>query len=114
MADGILVTKLAGLHSGTNTISGDFSVAASGFHIKDGKVVGPIKQITIAGNFYELLKNIEETCSNLQFRSGGLWLTFSISQRIICDCGIVFFTLKISCLPLSISGRQDILTTYIV
>ncbi|MGX9134219.1 TldD/PmbA family protein [Rummeliibacillus sp. JY-2-4R] len=71
VADGILVTKLAGLHSGTNTISGDFSVAASGFHIKDGKVASPIKQITIAGNFYELMKNVEETCSNLQFRSGG-------------------------------------------
>ncbi|MGG0656845.1 TldD/PmbA family protein [Rummeliibacillus pycnus] len=71
VAEGILVTKLSGLHSGTNTISGDFSVAATGFHIKDGKIASPVKQITIAGNFYDLLKNIEETCSDLHFQQSG-------------------------------------------
>ncbi len=67
--EGLLVTKLSGLHSGTNTISGDFSVAASGFYIKDGQISSPVKQITIAGNFYNLMKNIKETCSDLEFSS---------------------------------------------
>ena len=39
--DGVLITGLSGLHSGTNTVSGDFSVAATGFHIKDGKIASP-------------------------------------------------------------------------
>ncbi len=69
--EGILVTDLSVLHSGTNTISGDFSVAAIGFHIKDGKIASPVKQITIAGNFYELLNDIEKTGTDLHFKQGG-------------------------------------------
>ncbi|HWI50210.1 MAG TPA: TldD/PmbA family protein [Rummeliibacillus sp.] len=71
VTEGVLVTDLSGLHSGTNTISGDFSVAATGFHIKEGKIAAPVKQITIAGNFYDLMKSIEETCSDLHFQQGG-------------------------------------------
>jgi PmbA protein len=69
--DGVLITGLSGLHSGTSTISGDFSVAATGFHIKDGKIASPVKQMTIAGNFFDYLKAIEETGSDLEFRPGG-------------------------------------------
>lgn len=69
--NGVLITNLAGLHSGTNTISGDFSVAASGFHIKDGKISSPVKQMTIAGNFFDLINDIEEIGSDLHFRPGG-------------------------------------------
>ncbi|MGE7625279.1 TldD/PmbA family protein [Viridibacillus sp. NPDC096237] len=67
VSEGILITALSGLHSGTNTISGDFSVEATGFHIKDGKIASPVKQMTIAGNFYDLMKDIKETCSDLYF-----------------------------------------------
>lgn len=72
LTEGIFVTELSGLHSGTNTVSGDFSVAASGFHIENGKITSPIKQITIAGNFYEVLNKIERIGSDLQFRQGGI------------------------------------------
>ncbi|MFE8701434.1 TldD/PmbA family protein [Cytobacillus sp. FJAT-54145] len=65
--EGIIITELSGLHSGANTVSGDFSVAANGFYIKGGKVETPVKQMTIAGNFYELLKNVEEVGSDLEF-----------------------------------------------
>lgn len=64
LTEGVVITSLAGLHAGANTISGDFSVAASGFYVKDGKVVGPTKQMTIASNFFELLKNIEEVAND--------------------------------------------------
>ncbi|MFJ8063285.1 TldD/PmbA family protein [Psychrobacillus sp. NPDC096426] len=70
-ADGILITDLSGLHSGTNTISGDFSVAAVGFHIKDGKISTPVKQMTIAGNFFDFINDIEEIGSDLNFLPGG-------------------------------------------
>ena len=62
--ESVLITNLSGLHSGTNTISGDFSVEATGFHIKDGKIDSPIKQMTIAGNFFTLMKDVEETESS--------------------------------------------------
>ncbi|QDQ02192.1 TldD/PmbA family protein [Lysinibacillus fusiformis] len=71
ISEGLLITGLSGLHSGTNTISGDFSVAATGFHIKDGKIVSPVKQMTIAGNFFDLMKDIEETSSELYFLPQG-------------------------------------------
>jgi len=67
MDEGILITKLQGLHSGANTVSGDFSLAANGFYVKDGKVQYPVNQMTIAGNFYQLLKNVEEIGSDLTF-----------------------------------------------
>ena len=67
VTEGVLITNLSGLHSGTNTISGDFSVEATGFHIKDGKIASPIKQMTIAGNFFTLMKDVEETSSELYF-----------------------------------------------
>lgn len=65
--EGVLITELSGLHSGTNQISGDFSVAANGFYIKNGKVESPVNLMTIAGNFYELLNNINEIGSDLVF-----------------------------------------------
>jgi len=71
VSKGVLITKLSGLHSGTNTISGDFSVAAQGFHIQDGKIASPVKQMTIAGNFFDFLNNIEETSSELYFLPNG-------------------------------------------
>lgn len=69
--NGVFITGLSGLHSGASTISGDFSVAATGFHIKDGEVASPIKQMTIAGNFFQYMKTIEETGADLEFFSGG-------------------------------------------
>lgn len=67
MESGILITELQGLHSGLNSVSGDFSLAALGFEIQGGKIARPVEQITVAGNYFELLKNIEETGSDLKF-----------------------------------------------
>lgn len=67
MEKGILITELQGLHSGLNSVSGDFSLAALGYEIKDGKIAKAVEQITVAGNYFELLKNIEETGSDLKF-----------------------------------------------
>ncbi len=72
LTKGILITGLSGLHSGTNTISGDFSVAATGFYIEDGKVSFPIKQMTIAGNFFDYMKNVKATASDLEFSFYGV------------------------------------------
>lgn len=65
--NGIIITDLAGLHSGANTVSGDFSLAAKGFYIENGKKSFPVEQITVAGNFFELLKNIKTIGNDLKF-----------------------------------------------
>ena len=56
--NGIYVTGVKGLHAGANAITGDFSVESVGFIIENGKKAGPIKSFVIAGNFFDLLKNI--------------------------------------------------------
>lgn len=65
--EGIIITDLAGMHSGANPISGDFSLAADGFYVKDGKIVGPTRQMTVAGNFFEVLRDIEKIGEDLTF-----------------------------------------------
>ena len=57
---GLIITDLAGLHSGANSITGDFSLAAKGFYIENGVKTHPVEQITVAGNFFTLLTDIEE------------------------------------------------------
>ncbi|MGL5478377.1 MAG: metallopeptidase TldD-related protein, partial [Clostridium sp.] len=65
--NGLLVTEFSGLHSGANSITGEFSLAARGFKITDGKIDHPVEQITVAGNFFTLLKDIEEVCDDIKF-----------------------------------------------
>ncbi|MGY3857363.1 TldD/PmbA family protein [Aeromonas intestinalis] len=53
------LVKLDGLHSGADAVSGDFSFGASGFLCRDGERVQPVRGITVAGNFYRLLGELE-------------------------------------------------------
>jgi len=56
---GLLVGGLIGAHT-ANPISGDFSVEAkNAFLIGPGEVGRPISSLMLAGNFFELLKDIE-------------------------------------------------------
>lgn len=65
--DGIVITELSGLHAGANAVTGEFSLAAKGFMIENGKRTFPIEQITIADNFFNLLKNIKVIGNDLKF-----------------------------------------------
>ncbi|MCY4012407.1 MAG: TldD/PmbA family protein [Gammaproteobacteria bacterium] len=52
------IVDLAGLHSGTNAVSGDFSLGAAGFLCADGERLRPVRNITVAGNFLDMLTKI--------------------------------------------------------
>ena len=65
--NGVRIDQLMGMHSGANAISGDFSLAAKGMKIENGKLTTPVEQITISGNFYQLLKGIEAVGNDLKF-----------------------------------------------
>ena len=56
--NGVFINSLGGLHAGANPISGDFSLQSAGFLIENGQKTTPVKSFTVAGNFYDLLKNI--------------------------------------------------------
>ena len=43
---------------GLNLVTGDYSVGASGFLVENGEFKYPISEITIAGNFNDIFKNI--------------------------------------------------------
>jgi len=79
IGDGIYITDIEGLHAGINPISGDFSLYASGFLIKDGKLSTPVDEITIADNFFNLLQKIEGIGNDLKFEASpigapSLWI----------------------------------------
>jgi len=73
---------VAGLHSGLNPVSGDFSLSASGYEIENGNIGRPVDLITIAGNLYELLKDIEDIADDLRFGFPGKSYIGSPSVKI--------------------------------
>ena len=64
--NGVYINSLQGLHSGANPISGDFSLQSAGYLIENGKKTTAVKSFTVAGNFYDVLKNIVCAASNLE------------------------------------------------
>ena len=67
MGDGLYLTEVSGLHAGANPVSGDFSLLARGFEICGGRAVHAVEQITVAGNFYQLLQDIVAVGGDLLF-----------------------------------------------
>jgi len=56
--DGVLIQMVAGLHSGVNPVSGDFSTGASGMIIRNGAVAEPVREFTIASTLQRMLLDI--------------------------------------------------------
>ena len=52
---------------GSNIVTGDYSVGATGFLVEDGEFKYPINEITIAGNFKDMFKNIS-LANDLEFK----------------------------------------------
>ncbi|MFA5072790.1 MAG: TldD/PmbA family protein [Nitrospirota bacterium] len=63
---GLFVTEVMGMHT-ANSISGDFSVGATGFWIERGSRVYPVREITIAGNLLHLMKQINGVGNDIRF-----------------------------------------------
>ena len=70
--EGVMLTALDGLHAGLNPISGDFSLKASGFYIKDGKIEKPITLVVVTGNFLKMMNDIKEIGNDLEFSYTGV------------------------------------------
>lgn len=64
--NGVYINALEGLHAGANAVSGDFSLQSAGYLIENGKKTTHVKSFTVAGNFYEMLKNITAVADNVE------------------------------------------------
>lgn len=56
--DGVYITDVAGLHSGVNPVSGQFSVGATGRAISGGALAEPADEFTIASDLASMLRAI--------------------------------------------------------
>jgi len=64
--NGVYINSLSGLHAGADPVSGDFSLQSAGFMIENGAKTTAVKSFTVAGNFYDLLKNIICVADNME------------------------------------------------
>ena len=71
---GIYVNSFAGLHSGVNPVSGDFSVGADGLMIRDGSLAEPVREITIASTIQRMLGDIIEIGGDAEWLTSGDYL----------------------------------------
>ncbi len=74
---GLLVQSVTGIHSGVNTISGDFSTGAAGLMIRDGQLAEPVREFTIASTLQRMLLDIVEVGGDvdwLPMRAAGVTL----------------------------------------
>ena len=64
--NGLYITELMGLHM-AKPYTGEFSLGASGFYVKDGQIDFPVKGIVISGNIINLFNNIVEIADDIRF-----------------------------------------------
>lgn len=64
---GLVISELEGLHAGVDAVSGDFSLKAAGFLVENGEIKRPVSNITIAGNFVSLMKDVVAVGNDLRF-----------------------------------------------
>ena len=86
--NGIYITELKGLHAGANPITGDFSLESAGFKIENGKLTDAVKSFTIAGNFFELIKNISALSDKVEVAVTGGFTTFGAPAVLIPDMSV--------------------------
>ena len=82
LGDGLYLTEVSGLHAGANPISGDFSLLSRGFEIKGGRVVRAVEEFTVAGNFYQLLKDITDVGGDLLFEASPIGSPSVLVKRL--------------------------------
>ena len=68
---------------GFNAVTGDFSRGASGWWIEDGKLAFPVEEVTIAGNFRDMLRGIEMIGDDLRFRGPLAAPTIKIDRMMV-------------------------------
>ncbi|MDD3808729.1 MAG: TldD/PmbA family protein [Erysipelotrichaceae bacterium] len=80
---GIMIENIQGLHSGMNTLTGDFSLQCSGHIIENGKISAPVNLILLSGNLFKLFdEQLVAIGSDLHFSYSGI----GSSSILFKDC----------------------------
>lgn len=67
VGEGLLIQDVAGLHSGVNPISGDFSTGAEGLRIRGGALAEPVREFTIASTLQKMLRDVAAVGNDLEW-----------------------------------------------
>lgn len=67
---GLFVQSVSGVHSGVNTVSGDFSVGAEGIMIRNGSLAEPVREVTIASSIQRMLQHVAFIGDDLEWLPG--------------------------------------------
>ncbi len=79
--NGFFVTELIGF--GFNPVNGDYSRGAAGLWIENGKLTHAVEEVTIAGNFRDMLKGIEMIGNDLRFRGKIAAPTLKVNKMVV-------------------------------
>jgi PmbA protein len=63
---GVMITDLMGVHT-ANSVTGDFSLGASGFLIENGQISRPISGFAVAGNILDVFQSVQALANDLKF-----------------------------------------------
>lgn len=69
--EALYVQSVSGVHSGTNPVSGDFSVGAEGLMVRDGAFAEPVREVTIASTLPRMLLDLAEVGADVHWLPGG-------------------------------------------
>jgi PmbA protein len=70
VGDGVYVQSVVGMHSGVNSVSGDFSVGIEGLVIRNGVLAEPVREVTVASTLQRMLQAMVHIGSDLQWLPG--------------------------------------------
>jgi PmbA protein len=78
---GFYITQLIG--TAANTVTGDYSSGASGLWIENGELAYPVSEVSVAGNLKDMLLDLREAGSDLEFRSSVAAPTILIGEMTV-------------------------------
>jgi PmbA protein len=85
MDEGLLVENALGLGQG-NIISGAFSNSLGlAFKIEKGEIVGRVKDVSIAGNVYDLLRDV----AAVSREAGWVYRNFRLPYLLLPDMNVI-------------------------
>jgi PmbA protein len=70
VGDGLYVQSVTGVHSGVNSVSGDFSVGAEGLIIRGGALDQPVREVTVASTLQRMLQSVVHVGADLRWLPG--------------------------------------------
>jgi PmbA protein len=70
VGEGFYVQSVTGVHSGVNSVSGDFSVGAEGLMVRGGALAEPVREVTVASTLQRMLQSLLHIGADLEWLPG--------------------------------------------